>query len=139
MGSKRKSNKIRNRKKFKTSRKKTKTSRKRLKKYKSKRNKKHYYIRGGGNTNLPLSIFLGGLGVDRMASGCWGSGAAKLFSGFIPFAGPVWWLTDIAYAGMGKDYPGCGQNLGDFINNQTAQLKEYSNTAMNALKKGPPS
>ena len=62
--------------------------------------------------NLLLSIFLGGLGIDRMANGCVRQGLEKLFLGFIPIVGPplqgVWWLTDVGTAALSSDgYMGC--------------------------------
>ena len=62
--------------------------------------------------NLALSLFLGGLGIDRMVNGCVKQGFEKLLVGWIPLVGlPIqglWWLTDVGTAALSKDgYIGC--------------------------------
>ena len=68
--------------------------------------------------NLALSLFLGGLGIDRMVNGCVKQGFEKLLVGWIPLVGlPIqglWWLTDVGTAALSKDgYIGCRKNKGE--------------------------
>lgn len=49
---------------------------------------------------LLLSIFLGGLGIDRFYLGHIGLGVAKLLLGWATFG--IWWLIDLIFIAMRK-------------------------------------
>ncbi|WP_036452257.1 TM2 domain-containing protein [Mycoplasma buteonis] len=56
-----------------------------------------------------LSIFLGGLGVDRFYAGRIGLGLLKLFFGWATFG--IWWLVDLIFAATGSMKDGQGNSI----------------------------